>query len=263
MTEDVRAAARRAGTHPVVEKGARLGFVVSGLLHLLIGWIALRVAWGGGGGAEADQSGALAMLAGTPAGPVLLWVAVAGFALLSAWFLVESVAARRFDGTLERVATFIKSIVYAVLAFSAFRVTQRASHSSEETTASVTAELMAQSGGRLLVGAVGLAILGVGGFHIYRGWTKSFDKYLEAHPGRFVMESGRVGYIAKGIAFLIIGLLFLSAALAERADEAGGLDGALKAVRDQPFGPYLLTVVAIGIAAFGIFCFGRARYAKL
>lgn len=261
MTEDVRAAAQRAGTNPVIEKGARLGFFVSGLLHLLIGWIALRVAWGGGS-EDADQSGALAMLADTPAGPALLWVAVAGFALLSLWFLVESVAARRFNEMHERIGTFAKAIVYAVLAFSAVRVIQRGSQSGEETTESLTADLLANPAGQILVGAVGLGILGVGGFHIYRGWTQTFEKDLESDPGDFVMMSGRVGYVAKGVAFLVIAFLFLSAAMSDRASEAGGLDGALRTVRDQAFGPYLLTLAAVGIAAFGVYCFGRARHAK-
>lgn len=258
-----RTHANTAATSPVVEKGARLGFVVSGLLHLLVGWIALRIAWGGAGGEDADQTGALAMLADTPAGPALLWVAVAGFALLAVWFLIEAFLGRRFDAAHERVAQGAKAGLYAVLAFSAFRVTQRAAGSGEEATESFTAQLLATPGGQLLVGAGGLTFLGVGGFHIWRGLTKGFEKDLESHPGTFVMEAGRVGYIAKGVAFLVIGFLFISAALAEDAGEAGGLDGALKALRDQPMGPYVLTVVAIGIAAFGVYCFGRAKHAKL
>ena len=161
------------------------------------------------------------------------------------------------------VAIAIPAGLYAVLAFSAFRVTQRAGQSGEESTQSFTAAVLDNPGGRILVGIIGIGIIGGGLFYIYRGWTKGFDKYLESHPGRFVMESGRVGYIAKGIAFCVIGALFVTAAFSERAEDAGGMDGALQAVQQQPFGPYLLTVVAVGIAAFGVYCFGRARHAKL
>lgn len=255
--------ARRAHEHPVVENGARLGFVVSGLLHLLIGWIALRVAWGAGGGDDADQSGALAMLAQTPAGPALLWVAAGGLALLAVWHLAESVVGRAHVKWHERFAAAAKLVAYAVIAWSAVRVTRRAGASSEESTQSFTAMLLDTPGGRILVGLVGLGIIGGGLFHIWRGWTAGFDKYLESDPGRFVMVAGRVGYVAKGIAFCVIGMVFLSAAATESAGEAGGLDGALRAMREQPFGPYLLTLVALGIAAFGVFCFGRARHAKL
>lgn len=263
MSEQVRSTAREAKNNPVVEKGARLGFAVAGLVHLLIGWIALQVAWGGSGGEDADQSGALTMLAQTPAGPVLLWVAVGGFVLLALWHLTETVVGSVHPEWYERVAAGGKAIAYAVLAWTAFRVSQRASQSSEESAQSVSGELLGTLAGQVLVALVGLGIIGVGLFQIYTGWTERFQKYLVSDPGRFVVIAGRVGYIARGVAFAVIGLLFVSAAVSDRAGEAGGLDGALRALRDQPFGPYLLTLVALGLAAFGIFCFGRAKHAKL
>ena len=91
MSQQVQSTAREGNDHPVIERGARLGFALAGLLHLLIGWIALQIAWGGDGGEDADQSGALTMLAETPAGPVLLWVAVVGFVLLELLHLTETV----------------------------------------------------------------------------------------------------------------------------------------------------------------------------
>jgi len=263
VSEQVRSTAREAKDHPVVEKGARLGFVISGLLHLLIGWIAVQIAWGGDGGEDADQSGALELLAGTPFGPVLLWVAVVGFVLLALWHVTEAIVGGVHPEWYQRLAAAGKAIVYAVLAWSAFRVTQRAGQSSEESTESFTATLLGTLAGQILVALIGLGIIGAGLFHVYRGWTQKFTDQLESSPGRFVLVAGRVGYIAKGVAFAVIGMLFISAAVADNASEAGGLDGALRAVRDQPFGPYLLTLVALGIAAFGVFCFGRAKHAEL
>lgn len=263
MNQQLRSTAREASNHPVIEKGARLGFAISGLLHLLIAWIALQVAWGGGGGQEADQSGALTMLAGTPAGPVLLWAAVGGFALLALWHLTETVVGSVHSTWYERIAAGGKAIAYAVLAWTALRVSQRASQSGEESAQSFTGELLGTLAGQILVALIGLGIIGVGLFQIFQGWTERFAKYLESDPGRFVIVAGRVGYIARGVAFAVIGMLFVSAAVSDRAGEAGGLDGALRTLRDQPFGPYLLTLVALGIAAFGVFCFGRAKHAKL
>ena len=154
-------------------------------------------------------------------------------------------------------------MLYAALAFTAFRVTQRAGGSSEETTDSFTAQVMSAPAGRVLVGLIGVAVIAGGGYHIWKGWTRGFLEDLEEHPGRFVEIAGRVGYIAKGVAFLVVGGLFISAAFSARASEAGGLDSALKTVRDQPFGPFLLTVVAVGIAGYGVYSFGRARHARL
>ncbi len=264
MTQDVTSAARSAGNHPIVEKGARLGYAMSGLIHLLIGWIGLTLAWGIEGGSEdADQSGALATLAGTSTGPILLWPAVIGFALLSLWQLTEAIAGRHSDGAMDRAKALGKTAMYAVFAFAAFRVTQRAGASSEETTDSLTAQIMSAPGGRVLVGLIGLGIIAAGGHHAWKGWTCRFLEELDGHPGHAVEVAGRAGYVAKGIGLVIAGGLFVSAALSSRASAAGGLDAALKTVRDQPFGPYLLTVVAVGIAAYGFYSFGRARHARL
>ena len=264
MSQDVRSAARSAGNHPIVEKGARLGYAMSGLIHLVIGWIGLKVAWGiDGGSDDADQSGALATVANTSTGPVLLWLAVAGFALLSLWQLTEAVVGRHSDGMTDRLKALGKTVLYAVFAFTAFRVTQKAGGSSEETTDSLTATIMSAPGGRVLVGLVGLGIIGVGGYHAWKGWTCRFLEELDEDPGQAVEVAGRAGNVAKGVALVIAGGLFVSAALSSRASEAGGLDASLKLVRDQPFGPYLLTVVAVGIGAYGIYSFGRARHARL
>lgn len=261
---DVTSSARRTGDHPVVEKGARLGYLASGLLHLLIGWIALKLAWDLDGGTEdADQSGALETVASTTTGPLLLWVAVAGFALLALWQLTEAVVGRHGSDLTDRIKALGKTVMYAVLAWSAYRVTQRAGGSSEESTQSLTAQLMSQPGGQILVGVIGLGIIAGGGYHVWKGWTSRFLDDLERHPGRVVEVLGRVGYIAKGLALVVVGGLFVSAAFSARASDAGGLDAALKTMREQPFGPYLLTIVAVGIAAYGLYSFGRARHADL
>lgn len=153
--------------------------------------------------------------------------------------------------------------MYAALAFTALQVIRRSGGSSEETTRSFTQQIMEAPGGRILVALIGLGIIAGGGYHVYKGWGCKFLEDLEKHPGRAMEIAGRVGYIAKGIAFGVIGGLFVTAGISSRASEAGGLDAALRLLREQPFGPYLLTVVAVGIAAYGIYSFGRARHAKL
>ncbi|MCA1780595.1 MAG: DUF1206 domain-containing protein [Dermatophilaceae bacterium] len=261
---DVTSGARRAGDHPVVEKGARLGYAMSGLIHLLIGWIAIKVAWDiDGGSDDADQSGALATVANTTTGPILLWLAVIGFALLALWQLTEAIVGRHGGGFSDRAKAAGKMVMYAVIAWSAYRVTQRAGDSSEESTQSFTAQIMDQPGGRILIGLIGVGIVAGGGHHVYKGWTCRFLEDLDEHPGRVVEVAGRAGYVAKGLSLVVVGGLFVTAAVSSRASEAGGLDAALKMVRDQPFGPFLLTIVAVGIAAYGFYSFGRARHAKL
>jgi hypothetical protein len=261
-TTQATTAAREAGNSPVVEWGARLGYAVLGLIHLLIAWIALKVAWGiGGGSKKADTSGALETLTASGTGVVLLWICVVGFLLLAVWQLFE--AALGHGETSDRLKAAAKGVTYLFFAWTTFKVGQGANSSAEQKTEDFTATLMGSPGGRLLVGVVGLVVLGIAGYHVYKGWTKKFLEDLREHPGDWAVTAGRIGYIAKGIALVIVGFFFLVAAWQANPDKAQGLDGALKTVKDQPFGPYLLTLVAAGIAAYGVYSFARSRYARV
>ncbi len=261
-SSDVTSAARQAGDSSVVEWGARLGYVVVGLLHLVIAWIGIKVAWDiGGGSKEADTSGALSTLASSGTGPLLLWVSVVGFVLLAVWQLAE--AAVTHGETSDRVKAGAKGVLYLFFAWTTFQVTRGSSGSSEQQTEDFTAGLMGSPFGRVLVGVLGLAVLGVAGYHVLKGWRKTFLEDLREHPGDWAVHAGRVGYIAKGVALVVVGFFFLVAAVQADPDKAQGLDGALKTLKDQPFGPVLLTVVALGIAAYGIYSFARARYARV
>jgi hypothetical protein len=259
---EATATAREASDSAVVEWGARLGYITLGIIHLLIAWIALKVAWGiGGGSKKADTSGALQTLSSSGAGVLLLWICVVGFLLLAVWQLAE--AAFRHGELSDRLKAGAKGITYLFFAWTTFKVGQGANSSAEKQTEDFTASLMGSPGGRLLVAVVGLVVLGIAGYHIYKGWTKKFLEDLREHPGDWAVTAGRIGYIAKGIALVIVGFFFLVAAWQANPDKAQGLDGALKTVKDQPFGPFLLTLVAAGIAAYGVYSFARSRYARV
>ena len=130
----------------------------------------------------------------------------------------------------------------------------------------MTADLMKQPAGQWLVAALGVAILVAGAMQVKRGVTKSFTRDLKGGAtsgasGTAVEKFGQIGYICKGIAIGIVGILFVWAAWDHDPKKAGGLDSALFTVLDQPFGPVLLTVIAAGIIAFGLYCFAWAKYA--
>lgn len=259
-----RDTARKVGDHPALEALARAGFVVSGVLHIVLGWTAGRVGWGSGG--QADQSGALSTLASNPAGTILMWVIVIGLAALVLWQLTVAIGPRLGDsGVLDRVKAVGKAVVYGAIAWTAakFAMGSGSSSSSEQSSQDVTATLMEAPAGQLLVGAVGVAIIAVGGFHVYKGVTRKFLDDLEEDPGTWATRSGTVGYPAKGAVLALVGAFFVIAAVQHQSSQASGLDGALKSLRDQPFGPYLLTVVAVGLVAFGLYCFARARHQRI
>ena len=263
--DTVKGAAREAGDHPALEMAARVGYAVSGLLHLLIGWLALQVAWSNSG-KSADQSGALASLAGNGLGQVALWVAVLGFFGLALWQVAEAVGGsfgEGMDAWAGRGKAIAKAVVYLVLGWTTLGFARGKQSSSKQQTVDFTASMLQSTAGRVLVVVIGLVIVGVGVYHVHKGATKRFLRDLAENPGTFATRAGQIGYIAKGIALAIVGLLFVVAGVTRRARTAGGLDTALHTLREQPMGPVLLTVVAIGLVAYGVYSFARARYARV
>ena len=270
MTQDASAQAqgmaRRAAGDSKLHAAARVGFVVSGLMHLLIGWIALQVAFGGNG-KQADQSGALGELASNSGGRALLWVGVAGFLGLTAWHLVDAFLDRPGQSNeekLNKAKSLAKGLVYAALAVTTFQYASGGGgSSSSRQSQDFTASLLRAPGGRVLVIVLGVIVLAVGGYHVVKGAKKRFRADLAETPPRMVERLAMAGYIAKGVALAVVGLLFVVAGLHKDAAKASGLDGALKALRDQPFGTPLLGVVALGLMAYGLYSFARAKYARL
>ncbi len=265
--------AQRAGQSDGLENLARVGLVAYGIVHLLVAWLALQLAWGGGG-QSADQSGALATLAATPVGKPLLWVLAVGLVALALWQLAEvlryvpglsgsgETKKKAVKGTVKTVS---KAVVYAFLAVTALRFATGGGKSSSGQQQQTVAGVFGWPGGRFLVGIAALVVIGVGVHLIRKGVTKHFLKEIdtsEATPKqeRVIERLGQVGYPAKGVALALVGGLLGWAAITFDPSKAGGLDGALRTILDAPFGKLLLTLVALGIAAFGVFCFFRARY---
>lgn len=247
---------------------ARFGFAANGLVHILIGVIALGVAQGGGG--EADQSGALGSLASQPGGVVVLWVCTVGLFGLALWGLLEAFLVPERDSAAKTWASRLKeagkAVVYAALGVTALRFATGGSPSSSESSESASAQLLSAPGGVVLLVIVGLAVLAVGGVFVYRGASKKFLENV-AEPGgtagTVVTWLGVVGYVAKGIVLGALGVLLVVAAVQHDPEQAGGLDEALKSLIELPFGVFLLGFVAVGLIAYGVFCFARARWPRL
>jgi hypothetical protein len=240
------------------------------VLHLLVAWLAVQLALGKSS-EQADQAGAFSTLGQAPAGAVLLWAVAAGFAALALWQLLTAVigapgvdAAHR---AMERVKNGAKALLYGVLAVSAGRYATGSGTGGESRQKGLTAQVLGMPGGRWIVGAVGLAIVVAGVVHVVIGVQKRFRRDLAGvgggAVGTAVVRLGQVGYVAKGVALGVVGGLVVAAGATADPSRAGGLDQALRTIRDQPFGPVLLCVVGLGIAAYGVYSFARARYARL
>jgi hypothetical protein len=267
-------AAGRAGDSDALQNLARVGLIAYGVVHLLIAWLALQLAWWGGGAQEADQSGALGTVSASPVGKPLLWIIAIGLVALALWQAAEilrwrsgfSASGDARKKALQKTAKSIaKAIVYLALAFTAVRFAIGSGKSSSGQQQQTAAGVFAWPGGRWLVGLVGLVTIGVGAWHVYKGVSKKFLKQIDlasASPAaeRTVTRLGLIGFPAKGVALAVVGGLLVWAAVTFDPAKASGLDGALRTILDAPFGQVLLTLVALGIAAFGAFLFVRARY---
>jgi hypothetical protein len=249
-----------------LDHAVRAGLVAYGVVHLMIAWIALQLAFGDQGG-NASSSGALQALAKQPFGQVLIWLVALGMFLLVVWRLLEVAAGHREEdgGTRlrKRLGSAGKAVIYGSIGVSALQVAMGSG--SGGGSDSMTARLMDLPAGQWIVGLVGLGIIAYGASLVVRAWTEKFAEHLDTEgrsgdAGRAYLLFGKVGYNAKGLAIGLVGGLFVYAAVTHDAQKSGGLDQALHKVLQQPFGPFLLAAIALGIGCYGLFCFARARH---
>ena len=246
-----------------------VGLIAYGVVHILIGYIALQIAWGGSdGGEEASQKGALAELSSQPFGAVLLWVVVIGLFALTIWQAIEAIWGHRDRPSgVKRIRKQIgsggRAVSYAVIAVAAITTLQGSAGSGDSAEESFSARLMSNTFGRLLVIAIGIGIIVLGVRLVRRGIKKKFTEDLAGGVSQKVIRLGQAGYIVKGIAYAIVGGLFGWAGITFDPEKAGGLDDALRTVHDAPFGAVLLTIMALGLIAFGVYCFFWAKNPKV
>jgi hypothetical protein len=266
-TRTARSTAHAVENSTALEILVRIGFAASGLVHLLLGYLAIQVAFHHGG--ESDQSGAFAQIAKLPVGGAILWVTVAGMFALALWLLIQaalgvgSSSKKRWARSLVSVG---KAVAYGALGATALVYARGGTSSSTSSTRRASTTLLGLPGGQLLLALAGLAAIGIGGYFIAKGVRKRFTRDIRVPGGsarRPVMALGVTGYVAKGIAVVIAGVLFVVAAVTVDPKQATGLDGALRSLSSLPFGQVLLVAVGIGLIAFGLYTFVRARYAHV
>ncbi|GAA4048978.1 DUF1206 domain-containing protein [Arthrobacter methylotrophus] len=254
---------------PTVRAVARAGFVALGLIHLLIGVIALGIALGSSG--QADQSGAVGQMAATPGGVVLLWAGLMACGVLALYMASDAVMGWSGGGSskpwMNRLKAAGQAVVFAVAAvtFGSFALSHPSS--SSDKSRSATADLMSSTPGTVLLVIIGVALLAAAGTYVFLGITRKYEKNLRGKPSGALGDAftvlGVVGYCAKGVALGAVGLLILIATAAHDPSQQGGLDSALKAFLKQPFGGWVLVFVSLGLMAYGVFSLFRSRYQRL
>lgn len=264
-----RRAARKAARSPATVALARAGLAARGVMYIVVGVIAVQVAFGSSG-QQADRTGAVRLVAATPFGTALLWLLGTGFAGLALWQLCTAIwgSPGRDGRTLaKRLGAVVKAVFYAVIAGSTFKYALGlgAPPSSDRQSQDLTARLMHAPGGQALVAVAGLAVTVTGLWLAYAAWKKRFMRNLQmAQAGpratTFVERLGQVGGIARGAVAVTAGVFLIVAAVDASPQQAKGVDSALRALARTPLGPWLLLAVAAGLAVFGLYSLCEARW---
>lgn len=260
-------AIQKATASPVMESLMRAGHVVRGLVYGVIGLLAVKVALGDGG-QLADPQGAIVALGQSPLGTALLWFILIGLVGYGLWGFIRAIAdplhkGNDAKGIATRVGYAVSGISYLLLAVATFGLisaSASAAHNGAQTaqTQETTAQLLSQPWGAWVVGLAGLVVIGVGAMQIIKGFKGEFDQQFNAYAispqqHRIITQLGRFGTAARGLVFALIGVFLLLTAINNDPSQAKGIDGVLYALLQQPSGPALLLVVALGLMAFGVY----------
>ncbi|MFF2233804.1 DUF1206 domain-containing protein [Streptomyces anulatus] len=275
VTAQGRGQVKRAANSTAMEAGARAGFVARGVIYVLVGTLALRIALSGGGGEQADRGGAIGEIAEKPFGKILLWVLGVALVGMALWRLSEALfGAAGPDGRkpTKRAmaagrAVFYGFVAYSVLSFAAGD-SGSGSGSSDQQSKDITAKALGWTGGQWIVGIAGAGVACAGIWIAVRALLRKYHKHLKmSEMSKRVRQAvdftGVFGGTARGIVFATAGGFAVAAAIKHQPDESKGMDDTLRSFTETPVGPWLLVVIALGLIAFGAFSWGNARYRKV
>jgi hypothetical protein len=252
----------------------RLGLVGQGVVATIIGLLAIRIAIG-----EKDEAatseGAVAWLAQQPLGKFLLVALTVALFALALWRFLCAVMGDPVEGSepKDRLKYAVLGVVYLLLAITTLGVTianwtgsgdtVASDESGDEGSQKATSTLFEWPAGRWLVGILGVAVIGYAGYNFHKQVVKKkFAERLDAGEGSWVVRLGLVGYTAQSLVYAVVGYLFIQAAIAFKSTTAKGPSGALIELADTTSGKVLVSIIAIGLCAYGVFCIAEAKYRK-
>ncbi len=255
-----------AGKNQWLEKMARTGLAAKGFIYSLIGILAFMAAFeiGGQSTENADRSGVMSTVKDLPGGNILLGALVAGLVCYSAWRMFEAFGMKRKKKNWpKKIRYAFSALSYLFIAYAAFQVLMF--NDSGDNNSHWSQEFIYKDYGKIIVGAVALAMAGIGIYQIYYGFSEKYRKKFSASSitssnAEKLLRSGKIGYTARGIVWLIISFLLTRALLHARASEAGDTAKAFGFLESSAYGSYLLGALGLGLLAFGFYNFLRAAY---
>jgi hypothetical protein len=270
---DVKRVAQKAEFNPLMEALTRLGYGVRGLIYITMGLLAVQVSLGKGG-APAGPQGAIAAIGKQPAGLILLWVILVGLISYSLWGVVRAVLdplhkGHDLKGLLARFGFLVSAFGYAILIMPTYGyITGASKNGNGFQTQKFINSIMAMPWGRWAIGIIGLAVLAGGLYQLYQGFTASFDKQIKTYAltpkeVRLATNVGRFGTSARGVVFALVGGLISLSAYQANPSQPVGMESALATLMKQPYGIWLLGIVAVGLIAFGVYSLLSAAWFRI
>jgi hypothetical protein len=273
IEEEGKKAAEKAAFSPWMEKLMRLGYAVKGFLYVAIGLIAISGALGKSN-TPADQIGAIVAFSKLPYASIIMWILLIGLISYSLWGVVRAVfdplhKGNDLKGLLARGGFLLSAITYALLVVPTYNLIKGARGSTgANSTVKMVSTVMNMPMGRWVIGAVGLGVVAAGLYQIYMGIKMNFDQFykpyeLSSEQFKVAKQMGRFGTAARGVVFAMMGVFLVLAAYQANPGHAQGFDGALKYLAHQPYGIYLLGVIALGLIAFGLYSLMMGAWLRL
>ncbi len=276
-TDNIKAQSKRAATKaaysPVMDALARLGYAVRGVMYIVIGAVALQAALGKTT-SPTDQIGAIAAIGHLPSGRILLWVMLIGLAAYALWGVIRAILdpfhkGSDTKGLLARGGYLVSAVTYAFFALTTYGLIHgTTSGGGSNQTIQFVSRLMQNPTGRYLVAIIGAAVLLGGLYQIYAGITENFEQRfkpyaLSGDELKTAKEMGKIGTAVRGLVIGIMGVFLILAATSANPARARGFSGALTFLGQQPYGVYILAIVAAGLIFLGLYSLMAAAWFRL
>jgi hypothetical protein len=247
----------------LIERLARLGYIAKGVVYVVIGLLALSAR-------TADKGDAIELINSKPFGKLALLIIVLGLLGYALWRVLSGIQdaehhGRDLEGIAVRAGSVARGLFYAWFGFEivCLLLHHGGSKGSDQTSRHWTARAMDHPFGRWAVAAAGLAILGYGGYQIYRAASAKVRDHLDRKTPDILVAVSRFGIAARAVIFGVIGVSLIRAAILYNPNAARGTSGAMQQIAARPFGGWLLVVIAIGLIAYGVYAFINARYRRI
>jgi hypothetical protein len=264
---------KQVAANPQLELLERLGYVVRGVLYAVMGFLALKIALATSGGKATDLSGSLVWLIGNPLGKLVLIVTIIGLVAYSIWGFVRAIydplhRGRDVKGIAARVGFVTSALSYLAIAFFALTILAGQGSTSHDSTQKTVSTLLAAPAGGFITEILGVIAIGIGIGQFIEAYRATFAKDLKAaemgqSERELAIGLGRFGMAARGVTFLVIGWFLFQAGLHHAPGQAQGFGGAFLFLLAQPYGRWLLGIVALGFIALGLHSFACARWVRL